>query len=82
MSVTELESPYWGRIVIDTERGIVYVERHPPTGQPARLTLKAMRLIEGRHEGTSAKGKMLPVRLQDDSMLPSNGKGSPDNPSM
>lgn len=60
MSVTESESPYWGRIVIDAEKGIVYVERHPATGQPARLTLKAMRLIEGRHEGAPREGGNVP----------------------
>ena len=57
MSRTESESPYWGRIVIDTERGTVYVERHPATGEPAKLTLRAMKKLEGRHEGAPREGE-------------------------
>jgi hypothetical protein len=62
----ESKSSYLGRIVVDTVEGTVYVERHPSTGQPARLTLGAMRKLEDRHEGLPDKGlpgkEMLPVR--------------------
>lgn len=53
MSMIESKSSYLGRIVVDTVEGTIYVERHPSTGQPARLTLGAMRKLEDRHEGAT-----------------------------
>lgn len=56
MSMIESRSSYLGRIVVDTAKNTVYVERHPSTGQPARLTLGAMQKLEDRHvRGTPAR---------------------------
>ncbi len=53
MPTIESQSTYLGRIVVDTAKNTVYVERHPSTGQPARLTLGAMQKLEDRHEGAT-----------------------------